>query len=193
MLRSNNIVPSIVPPPSRRPTRLLHVPLPIAPPALPIAARAALRVSYSQRTAMRVWCSQHALRVSYLQCHLLRVWCSQREGTLARWRWESIILSAGGTESMILSACAESIILSAPPTESMMLSAWGHSWPLSRRARSRAGCAERVSYSQLAALRVWCSQHVFLVVIRDVAVLSVLIVVVVLALSKGLVIAIMLP
>jgi hypothetical protein len=28
---------------------------------------------------------------------------------------ESIILSAGGTESMMLSACAESMILSAPP------------------------------------------------------------------------------
>ena len=33
---------------------------------------------------------------------------------------ESIILSAGGTESMMLSAWAESIILSAPPTESML-------------------------------------------------------------------------
>ncbi len=35
---------------------------------------------------------------------------------------ESIILSVGGPESMMLSACAESIILSVPPTESMMLS-----------------------------------------------------------------------
>jgi hypothetical protein len=35
---------------------------------------------------------------------------------------ESIILTAGGTESMILSACVESIILSAPPAESMILS-----------------------------------------------------------------------
>ncbi len=36
---------------------------------------------------------------------------------------ESIILSAGGAESMILSACAESMILSAPRAESMILSA----------------------------------------------------------------------
>jgi hypothetical protein len=36
---------------------------------------------------------------------------------------ESIILSAGGAESMMLSACAESIILSALPAESMILSA----------------------------------------------------------------------
>ncbi len=35
---------------------------------------------------------------------------------------ESIILSAGGAESMIPSLRAESIILSAPPTESMILS-----------------------------------------------------------------------
>jgi hypothetical protein len=35
---------------------------------------------------------------------------------------ESIILSAGGTESMVLSAHAESIILSALPAESMILS-----------------------------------------------------------------------
>ncbi len=36
---------------------------------------------------------------------------------------ESIILSAGGAKSMMLSARAESIILSALPAESMMLSA----------------------------------------------------------------------
>jgi hypothetical protein len=38
---------------------------------------------------------------------------------------ESIIFSAGSTESMMLSACAdtESIILSAPPAENMILSA----------------------------------------------------------------------
>jgi hypothetical protein len=35
---------------------------------------------------------------------------------------ESIILSAGGAESMMLSVRAESIILSAPPAESMILS-----------------------------------------------------------------------
>jgi hypothetical protein len=35
---------------------------------------------------------------------------------------ESIILSAGGAESMLLSSCAESIILSVLPTESMILS-----------------------------------------------------------------------
>ncbi len=35
---------------------------------------------------------------------------------------ESIILSAGGAESIILSACAESIILSAGGAESMILS-----------------------------------------------------------------------
>ncbi len=34
---------------------------------------------------------------------------------------ESIILTAGGTESMILSLRAEGIILSAPPAESMIL------------------------------------------------------------------------
>jgi hypothetical protein len=44
---------------------------------------------------------------------------------------ESIILSAGGAESMILSERAESIILSALPAESMILSAI-----LSRRAES---------------------------------------------------------
>jgi hypothetical protein len=38
-------------------------------------------------------------------------------------RAESIILSAGGTASMILSTRAESIILSAPLAENMMLSA----------------------------------------------------------------------
>ncbi len=54
MLRSNNIVPSIVPPPSCHPTLLFRVPLPIAPPASPIAARAMLRVSYSQRAAPRL-------------------------------------------------------------------------------------------------------------------------------------------
>jgi hypothetical protein len=36
---------------------------------------------------------------------------------------ESIILSAGGAKSMMLSARAESIILSVLPAESMMLSA----------------------------------------------------------------------
>jgi hypothetical protein len=36
---------------------------------------------------------------------------------------ESIILSAGSTKSMMLSARAESIILSVPPNENMMLSA----------------------------------------------------------------------
>ncbi len=42
---------------------------------------------------------------------------------------ESIILSVGGTESMILSAPAESIILSAPPTETMILSQLsGRNW-----------------------------------------------------------------
>jgi hypothetical protein len=35
---------------------------------------------------------------------------------------ESVILSAGGAKSMMLSACTESIILSAPLAESMMLS-----------------------------------------------------------------------
>jgi hypothetical protein len=38
-------------------------------------------------------------------------------------RAESIILSVGSAESMILSTSAESIILSAPPAASMMLSA----------------------------------------------------------------------
>ncbi len=38
----------------------------------------ALRASYSQRAALRVWCSQRALRVSYSQRRLLRVWCFQR-------------------------------------------------------------------------------------------------------------------
>ncbi len=36
---------------------------------------------------------------------------------------KSIILSAGSTESMMLSACAESMIVSDPPAESMILSA----------------------------------------------------------------------
>ena len=53
-LRSDDIVPSIVPPPSHCSTRLLRIPPPIAPPALPIATRAALRVSYSQWAATRV-------------------------------------------------------------------------------------------------------------------------------------------
>ncbi len=46
---------------------------------------------------------------------------------------ESSVLSAGGTESMMLSAHAESIILSGPPAESMMLSAWGHARTLTLR------------------------------------------------------------
>ncbi len=96
LLHPDDIAPSIVPPPSHRPMRLLHIPPPIAPLAFSTAARAALRVSYSYLAAPRVWCSQHALRVSYSQRRPLRVWCSQHEGTLARWRWESIILSAGG-------------------------------------------------------------------------------------------------
>ncbi len=54
MLRSDDIVPSFVPPPSRHPTRLLCVLPPIVPPALPIAAQGALRVSYSQQVAPRV-------------------------------------------------------------------------------------------------------------------------------------------
>ncbi len=37
---------------------------------------------------------------------------------------ESIILSAGGAESMMLSTCAENVILSDQPTEGMILS--GH-------------------------------------------------------------------
>ncbi len=49
---------------------------------------------------------EHALRVSSQACP----------------HAENIILSAGGTESMILSARAESIILSVPPAESMILS-----------------------------------------------------------------------
>ncbi len=49
---------------------------------------------------------KHALRVSTQACP----------------HAESIILSAGGTESMILSARAESTILSVPPAESMILS-----------------------------------------------------------------------
>ncbi len=35
---------------------------------------------------------------------------------------ESIILSVGGTESMMLSACSESMIVSAMPAESVILS-----------------------------------------------------------------------
>jgi hypothetical protein len=46
---------------------------------------------------------------------------------------ETSVLSAGGTESMMLSARAESIILSGPPAESMMLSAWGHACMLTLR------------------------------------------------------------
>jgi hypothetical protein len=44
---------------------------------------------------------------------------------------ESIILLAGGAESMMLSACAESMILSALPAESMILSACAESMILS--------------------------------------------------------------
>ncbi len=54
ILHPNDIAPSIVPPLSHRPMRLLRVPPPIAPLAFSITARAALRVSYSQRAALRV-------------------------------------------------------------------------------------------------------------------------------------------
>ncbi len=58
---------------------------------------------------------------------------------------ESIILSAGSTEIMMLSASAESIILSAGgaesmmllPAESMMLSVWGHARTLTLRVQAR--------------------------------------------------------
>ena len=60
---------------------------------------------------------------------------------------ESIILSAGSAESMMLSARAESIILSAPPAESMMLSAQGHACALTLRACSCAGSAESIILS----------------------------------------------
>jgi hypothetical protein len=53
-LRFDDIVPPIVPPPSESPMQLLCIPLPIVPPALPIAAWVALRVSYSQQAAPRV-------------------------------------------------------------------------------------------------------------------------------------------
>jgi hypothetical protein len=46
---------------------------------------------------------------------------------------ESIILSAGGAKTMMLSACAESIILSALPAESLMLSESGHAHALMLR------------------------------------------------------------
>jgi hypothetical protein len=49
-------------------------------------------------------------------------------------RIESIILSAPSAESMMLSARTESIILSALPADSMMLSAW-HACALTLRAR----------------------------------------------------------
>ncbi len=77
ILRPNDIVPSVVPPPSGRPTRLLCIPPPIAPLALPIAARAALRVLFSAGGAKSMMLSAHA---------------------------ESIILSAPPAESMMLSA-----------------------------------------------------------------------------------------
>ncbi len=48
--------------------------------------------------------------------------CDLRISSLACPHAESIILSAGGAESMILSVRDESIILSEPPTESMILS-----------------------------------------------------------------------
>ncbi len=85
---------------------------------------------------------------------------------------ESIILSAGGAESMILSMCAESIILSVSPAESVMLSALPackHSLRGSTRACQAESIvlsassvesmilsarAESIILSQLAALRV---------------------------------------
>jgi hypothetical protein len=54
LLHPDDIVPSIVPPPSRRPTQLLYVPPPIALLALPITAWVALRVSYSQLAVPRI-------------------------------------------------------------------------------------------------------------------------------------------
>jgi hypothetical protein len=54
ILCPDDIAPSIMPPLSHRPTRLLRVPPPIVPLAFSIAARAALRVSYSQLAAPRV-------------------------------------------------------------------------------------------------------------------------------------------
>ncbi len=60
-----------MPPPSRRPLQLLCIPPPNAPPALPIATQAVLRVSYSQRAAPRIWCSQHTLKLYTRNCDKL--------------------------------------------------------------------------------------------------------------------------
>ncbi len=62
-------------------------------------------------------------------------------GSARAYRAESIILSAGGGESMILSACAESIILSAGGAERMILSMCAESIILS------APPAESVTHS----------------------------------------------
>ncbi len=61
-------------------------------------------------------------------------------------RVESIILSAPPAESMMLLACDESIFLSAPLAESMMLSAW-YAPVLPLKARSCVGGAESITLS----------------------------------------------
>ncbi len=106
--------------------------LPVALPSLPIAPWMALRASYSQRAALRVWYSQHVLRASYSQHHLLRVQCSQPKGMLARWLSghacarealrEYHTLSRWCWEYDNLSVGWESIILSAPPAVSWAVS-----------------------------------------------------------------------
>ncbi len=48
--------------------------------------QAALRVSYSQRAVLRVWCCQRALRVCYSQRR--RVWCSQH--ALRAWEYDTL-------------------------------------------------------------------------------------------------------
>jgi hypothetical protein len=67
---------------------------------------------------------------------------------------ESIILSAGGAESMILSARAESIILSVLPAESMILSQCCRHMSVPWESARKCALTVRASYSQQAVLRV---------------------------------------
>ncbi len=74
---------------------------------------------------------KRALRVSARACprdESIILSAGGAESMILLARAESIILSTGGAESMILSTCAESIILSALPAESMLLSV-----PLTRK------------------------------------------------------------
>ncbi len=74
---------------SRRPLRRWRFPL-------PLGRRWEYHTLSGRHREYDALSTHWELRVLYSQRRLLRVWYSQREGTLARWRWKSIILSAGG-------------------------------------------------------------------------------------------------